>query len=200
LHTASSSPASYGIVFLVVFLDAILPFVQAEAVVISASVLAAEGDLRIWAIIPIAALAGILGDNLCYFIGSRLGCRLIERFSRRGKWRRRIEQARKGIRARGGLVIVVARFLPVGRTLTTLAAGTLEMPWRRFLAADAIAATAWAVYASLLGYVGGASFQHSLWKPLALSLGTAGILGLLAEAYRRLQKKRGRELLAGELR
>jgi membrane protein DedA with SNARE-associated domain len=200
LHTVSSSPASYGIVFLVVFVDAILPFVQAEAVVISASVLAAQGDLHIWLLIPIVAVAGFAGDNLCYLIGSRLGCRLIARLSRRGKRRRRVEQARKGVRSRGGLLIVVARFLPVGRTLTTFAAGTLEMPWRRFLVADAIAASAWAVYACMLGYVGGSSFEHSLWKPLALSLGVAGILGLLAEAYRRLQKKRGRELLAGELR
>jgi membrane-associated protein len=200
LHAVSSSPASYGIVFLVVFADAILPFVQAEAVVISACVLAAQGDLRIWLIIPIVAVAGILGDNLCYLIGRRLGCRVIGALSRSGKRRRRIEQARKGVRQRGSLLIVVGRFLPVGRTLTTFAAGTLEMPWRRFLAADVVAASAWAVYACLLGYVGGASFEHSLWKPLVFSLGIAVLLGLLTEAYRRFQKKRGREVLAGELR
>jgi len=94
---------------------------------------------------------------------------------------------------------VVARFLPVGRTLTTLSAGTLGMPWRRFFTADAIAAAVWATYASLLGYLGGATFENSLWKPLVLSLGIAGMLGLLTEAYRRFQKRRGRELLAGEL-
>jgi membrane protein DedA with SNARE-associated domain len=200
LHAVSSSPASYGLVFLVVCVDALLPFVQAEAVVISAAVLAAQGDLQIWLLVPIVALAGFAGDNLCYLVGSKLGCRVTAALSRREKQRRRIEQARKGVRERGSLIVVVARFLPVGRTLTTFAAGTLEMPWRRFLVADAIAATAWAVYACLLGYVGGASFEHSLWKPLALSLGIAALLGLLTEAYRRIQKKRGREVLAGELR
>ena len=45
-HIVSSGPSSYGIVVLVVLVDALLPFVQAEAVVITASVLAAEGDLR----------------------------------------------------------------------------------------------------------------------------------------------------------
>src|SRR5262249_10471201 len=119
----SSSPASYGIVFLVLFADAILPFVQAEAVVISASVLAAQGELRIWPILPIVAVAGILGDNLCYLVGRRLGCRLFAAFSWREKWRRRIDQARKGVRERGSLLIVIARFLPVGRRLTTFAAG-----------------------------------------------------------------------------
>jgi len=45
-HIVSSSPASYAIVFVVVFLDALLPFVQAEAVVITAAVLAARAGSR----------------------------------------------------------------------------------------------------------------------------------------------------------
>ena len=98
------------------------------------------------------------------------------------------------------MLIVVARFLPIGRTLTTLAAGTLEMPWRRFAVADAIAAGLWAVYASMLGYAGGASFANSLWKPLTLAFGIAAALALGVEAYRRIQKHRGREILSGELR
>jgi membrane protein DedA with SNARE-associated domain len=116
-----------------------------------------------------------------------------------GKRRRRLEQAQAGIRHHGRLVIIVGRFLPIGRTLTTLAAGTLEMPWRRFAVADAIAAAAWAVYASMLGYAGGSSFEHSLWKPLVFALGIAILLGLGIEAYRRVQKRRGHELLRGEL-
>lgn len=176
------------------------PFVQAEAVVITASVLAADGNLRIWLIIPLVAVAGMLGDNISYLVGDKLGWRVIGAFLRRGRRRRSIEQARAGIRRRGSLLIIVARFVPVGRTLTTLAAGTVAMPWRRFATADAVAASAWAVYASLLGYLGGATFEHSLWKPLALSLGIAGLFALLTETYRRLQKRRGRELLAGDLR
>jgi len=95
---------------------------------------------------------------------------------------------------------MVARFLSIGRTLTTLAAGTLELPWRRFAVADAIAATLWGIYAAMLGYAGSASFENSLWKPLALALGIAALLALVVEAYRRLQKCRGREILSGEFR
>jgi membrane protein DedA with SNARE-associated domain len=73
------------------------------------------------------------------------------------------------------------------------------MPWRRFAVADAIAAACWAVYASMLGYAGGSSFEHSLWKPLLFALGIAILLGLAIEAYRRVQKRRGHELLRGEL-
>ena len=199
-HLVTASPLTYGVVFLIVAVDAVLPFAQAEAVVITAAVLAAQGDLQIWLIVPIVAAAGFVGDNASYLIGRTVGCRVTDRFFQQGKRRRRLEQAEKGIRNTGGLLIVVARFLPVGRTLTTLAAGTLEMPWRSFALWDAAAATLWALYASMLGYAGGSSFEHSLWKPLVFALGMAFVLGLAAEGYRRWQKHRGRELLSGELR
>lgn len=199
-HLVSGSPATYGIVFAVVAADALLPFVQAEAVVLTAGVLAAQGDLVIWLIIVAAALGGFVGDNGSYWLGRRFGCRLVDRFFATGRRKQRLGQARQGVQKQGGLLIVVARFLPVGRTLTTLAAGTLELPWRRFAVADAIAATLWATYAAMLGYAGGASFEHSLWKPLALALGIAALLALAVEAYRRLQKRRGREILSGEFR
>lgn len=196
----SGSPWTYAIVFAVVAVDALLPFVQAEAVVITAAVLAAQGDLVIWLIVLVAALGGFVGDNGSYLLGRRFGCRLVDRFFAEGRRKERLGQARRGVQQQGGLLIVVARFLPIGRTLTTLAAGTLELPWRRFAVADAIAASLWAVYASMLGYAGGASFEHSLWKPLALALGIAALLGLAVEAYRRVQKRRGREILSGEFR
>jgi membrane-associated protein len=198
-HFVTASPATYAIVFGVVAVDALLPFAQAEAVVITAAVLAAQGDLLIWLLLPVVALAGFTGDNASYLLGRLLGWRIVARLDRSERWRKRIEQAQAGIRDHGRLVIVVGRFLPVGRTLTTFTAGTLEMPWRRFAIADAIAACAWALYATMLGYAGGSSFEHSLWKPLVFALGIAVLLGLAIEVYRRVQKRRGRELLRGEI-
>jgi membrane protein DedA with SNARE-associated domain len=177
----------------------LLPFAQAESVVITAAVLAAQGDLLIWLLIPVVAVAGFAGDNASYLLGRQLGCRIVARLERSERWRKRLEHAQAGIRDHGRLVVVVGRFLPVGRTLTTFTAGTLEMPWRRFAIADAIAACAWALYATMLGYAGGSSFEHSLWKPLVFALGIAVLLGLAIEVYRRVQKRRGRELLRGEI-
>lgn len=199
-HFVTASPATYAIVFGIVAVDSLLPFAQAEAVVITAAVLAAQGHLLIWLLVPIVALAGIVGDNASYLVGRHVGCWIVGKVMRSGRRRKQLKQAQAGIRDHGRLVIVVGRFLPIGRTLTTLAAGTLEMPWRRFLFADAIAATLWAVYASMLGYAGGSSFEHSLWKPLVFALGIAVLLALGIEVYRRVQKKRGHELLRGELR
>lgn len=192
----TASPATYAIVFGIVAIDAILPFAQAEATVITAAVLAAQGSLLVWLVVIAAAAGGIVGDNASYLLGRVVGCRIAGRLLSRDRLRR----AERGVKSKGWILIVIARFIPVGRTATTLAAGTLEMPWRRFFVADAVAAILWASYATTLGYAGGASFSHSLWKPLLLALGIAVVLAAAGEAYRRVQKHRGKDILSGELR
>jgi membrane protein DedA with SNARE-associated domain len=195
-HFVTASPATYAIVFGIVAIDALVPFAQAEATVITAAVLAAQGHLSLWLIIAVAALGGILGDNASYLVGKLLGCRVAEKLLSKQK----LQRAERGVRKQGGILILVGRFIPVGRTATTLAAGTLGFPWLRFASFDALAAVLWASYASLLGYAGGSSFEHSLWKPLLLALGVAVLLAGAGEAYRRVQKHRGRDILSGQLR
>ena len=199
-HVVSASPWTYAIVLLIVAVDALLPFVQAEAVVITAAVLAGEGHLFIWLVVAAAAVGGFAGDNASYFLGKKVGTRIVGRFLSGGKRKERLKRAERGVRRQGALLILIARFIPIGRTATTLAAGTLGMAWFRFAIADAVAAVMWAMYASFLGYWGGSTFEHSLWKPLVFALGVASILGLFAEGYRRLQKSRGRDILSGQLR
>ena len=195
-HVVSASPAAYAIVLGIVAIDGLLPFVQAEATVITAAVLAAQGHLIVWLIVAVAALGGLAGDNASYLLGNRVGCRAADRLLNR----QRLRRAEAGVRNQGGTLILIARFIPVGRTATTLAAGTLEMPWRRFVVADALAATLWATYATMLGYAGGSSFAHSLWKPLLFALAIAFILAGTGEIYRRVQKHRGKDILSGQLR
>jgi hypothetical protein len=68
--------------------------------------------------------------------------------------------------------------------------GAIGFPRRRFAAFDAIAATTWALYAAMIGYLGGASFAHNTLKGLAFGLGLATAVTLSLEIVRRVRRSR----------
>lgn len=99
---------------------------------------------------------------------------------------RRLEWGRAQLQHHGVWIIVVARFIPGGRTATTYVAGTVGMPWRsRFLPADTVAAVLWALYSSALGYFGGAAFEDNFWLPMLMAAGASLLLGAGGELLRR---------------
>jgi membrane protein DedA with SNARE-associated domain len=187
----SGSPWTYAFLFAVAAVDAFFPLVPSETSVIAAGVLAASGDLVLVLVIALAAAGAIVGDNISYWIGRTVGHRVAARFFS-GARHKRLEQAERGLAERGGYLILVARFIPGGRTAVTLAAGTLEFPWRRFLAYDVAAGVIWASYAALLGYFGGRTFEESPLKGLAVAFGIAVAVAAVVELVRWLRKRRAR--------
>jgi membrane-associated protein len=188
---ADASGWAYLILFLFAFLDALVPIVPSETAVITAGVVAASGDLSLGLIIPAAAAGAFLGDNTAYLIGRRFGGRATERFFSGEKAQQRLGWAEEQLRERGGELIVIARFIPGGRTAVTLSAGTLRYPWRRFVVFDGAAALVWASYAALLGYYGGRTFE-SFWG-LALALTTAFAIAGGVELFRWVQRRRRKQ-------
>jgi membrane-associated protein len=186
----SGSGWSYVLVFALAYLDALVPIVPSETAVITAGVLAGSGRMNLPAVVALAAAGAFSGDNTAYLIGRRYGDRAKKRFFSSEKARKRIGWAEGQLQERGGELIVVARFIPGGRTVVTLSAGVLRMPWRRFALFDAIAGLSWALYASLLGYFGGKAFEHQPWKGLLLALGIAFAVTGGIEVVRWLRRRR----------
>ena len=189
---SNASGWAYLIVLLLAYFDALVPVVPSETAVITAGVVASAGDLNLMLIVAAAASGAVLGDNTAYFLGSRFGTRINERFFSGEKARKRVAWAQQQVTERGGELILVARFIPGGRTVVTLSAGTLGYPWRRFVLFDAVAALVWALYASLLGYFGGHAFEKAPWKGLLLALALAFAVTGAVEVIRwYLRRRRG---------
>ena len=187
---ANASGWAYAILFALALLDALIPIVPSETSVITAGVVASQGDLNIMLVILFAAAGAFAGDNISYFLGNRYGRRINDRFFTSDKAQKRIGWAQRQVEERGGELIVIARFIPGGRTVVTLSAGTLGYPWRRFVLFDAIAASIWALYAALLGYVGGHAFEEQPWKGVLVAFAIALAVTGGVELFRWWQRRR----------
>jgi membrane protein DedA with SNARE-associated domain len=187
---ANASGWAYAILFVLAFLDALVPVVPSETSVITAGVVASSGDLSLPLVILFAAAGAFAGDNTSYFVGARYGTRINDRFFQSEKAKARIAWAQRQVQERGGELIIIARFIPGGRTVVTLSSGTLGYPWRRFVLFDAIAASIWALYAALLGYLGGHAFEEQPWKGLLLAFAIALAVTGGVELFRWWKRRR----------
>lgn len=187
----SGSNWTYVAILVAAAVDAFFPIVPAETMVIAAGVLAANGDLSLPLIIICAAIGAIVGDNISYWLGRTVGERATRRFFR-GKRRRHLYRAERLLDTRGGYLIVIARFIPGGRTATTFAAGLIRWNWGRFLAYDILACIIWGSYAGLIGFFAGKAFEDDPIMGSILALGIAFSIAGAVEVYRYLRHRRAR--------
>ena len=180
-----SSPWLYLLILGLATLDGFFPIVPAETAVITAGVFAASGQPDLLPLIAVAAAGAFVGDHVSYALGRAAGGRSL----RRG---RLLTWARSAIVERGGLILVVARYIPGGRTAVTLSMGALRYPRARFAAFDAVAAVSWALYSALIGYFGGTTFEGDPLRGLLFGLALAMSVTVVVEAARFARRRLGR--------
>jgi membrane-associated protein len=190
---AVSAPLSYLAAFWVPGLDAVLPILPSETIVIALGVATAGStDPRIAVLVLLAAIGAFAGDNLAYVIGRRFGPVAQRRFLAGERGARRRAWAEHTLDRYGAGLIVVCRFIPGGRTAVTVTCGIVGFNRRRFVLATACAGAIWASYAYFLGRLGGAAFEGRPWAGLLLALGAALALSGVVECARRIHSRRVR--------
>lgn len=182
------SVLSYLIAFALPCLDAVLPVLPSETVIIAFGVATAgSADPRIFLLVLCAALGAWAGDNLSYLIGWRFGPWAAHRFFAPGtKGAARRAWAERSLDRFGVMLIIVCRFIPGGRTAVTLSCGLIRYPWPRFATATAIAAAVWASYAFFAGRIGGKAFENQPLLGFAVAFGGALVVSGLIELTRRV--------------
>jgi membrane-associated protein len=188
----SSSPWTYAFVLGFALVDALVPIFPSETAAIAAGVLAAAGDLELVLVIAAAAGGAFLGDASSYVVGRTAGPSAADRLLRGRRGQAGLAWAGRTLTERGKYVIVVARFVPGGRTAATLTAGLTRMRGPTFLAAAALAAVVWASFASGLGYLGGRAFENDPWRGLVAAIVAAAAITVGVEIARRLRRPRRR--------
>ena len=196
LHTLEPALNRFGYLAVagVVFLEDFGVPVPGETILILGAVYAGAGRLNIVLVALLGLCGAVLGDNVGFAIGRAGGRQLIARFGRYVfLTERRLDRATSFFERRGGRVIILARFVEGLRQANGLIAGTIGMPWRRFLLFNAIGGSLWVTVWSALGYLAGshidAVYYDATHSAAYLGLGV-GVMVLAYVAYRVIRHRR----------
>ncbi|GAA3956242.1 VTT domain-containing protein [Actinomadura viridis] len=200
LHAAVTSPWFYVALLVVAVVDGFFPVVPSESMLITGGVYAATGEPELWLVIVVAAVGAFVGDHVSYLLGRGSGGRLVGRLRPGSRWLGGLVWARGVLAERGGLILVVARYLPGGRTAVTFTMGAVGYRLRSFSLFALVAAVTWALYGGLLGFVGGSAFEDDPVKGVVMGIGLAVSLTVVVEVARWVvrRRRRGRAGACGE--
>lgn len=188
-----SSPWVYLALFAVSLIDAFFPAVPSESLVITAGVFAAStGNPNLLFATVVAAAGAVGGDHISYAIGRFAGYRLFSRMQPGTRRHAAYQWAGQALEKRGGLILVVARFIPGGRTAITISAGSVRYALRKFTFFDCIAGVSWAVYSVTIGFVGGSAFEEDPILGLLVGFGIAVAITVIVEVVRYLRNRQSR--------
>ncbi len=147
--------AGYAGLFAIVFAESGLLFgifLPGDSLLFTAGFLASAGFFDPWVLVLVFVAAAILGDAVGYAFGRRVGRRLYERPNSRWFKRRHLERAEAFYERHGRKAIVLARFVPIVRTLAPIVAGMACMRYRRFVLFNALGGALWGAGVTLAGY------------------------------------------------
>lgn len=161
---------SYGTlgIFLIIFAESGLFFgffLPGDSLLVTAGLLAATHEsshvhLNLAVLLVGIPIAAILGDQVGYWFGDRVGPSLFRRPESRFFKPQYLEQANEYIERRGARMIVLARFIPAVRTFTPIAAGATGMKYRVFVPFNVLGGVLWGVGVTLAGYTLGSRVKH----------------------------------------
>ncbi|BCL15626.1 DedA family protein [Micromonospora sagamiensis] len=193
LLTDVASPAwAYLILLGLLAVDAFVPVVPTQAVMITGGALTVYGELSLPLIIGIGATGVFVGDLACYLLGRRTPERVVPRQRRPGRARRAAGRFTQGLRRPGPLVILLCRFVPGGRMAACFSAGRSRYPYRLFVCYEAVAALGWATYGGLVGHLGGAALTRSAWLLALIAAGAAAGFAAAGWALNRVAARQAR--------
>jgi membrane protein DedA with SNARE-associated domain len=162
-----------------------------ETALVLAAVLASQGKLEIWLVLLIGITSAIVGDNIGYLLGRKLGRDVLEA---PGPFQvRRMMLINAGdsfFEKHGGKAVFLARWVALVRVVAAWLAGVNEMPFRQFFFWNALGAITWGLTFGLVGYFGGHAAANVIAR--AGLIGAAVFLVAIIGAYIYIRRRESR--------
>ena len=181
----------YAILFLIIFVETgvvVMPFLPGDSLLFAAGMLAAQpNDLNVWVIIGLLLIAAVAGDTLNYTIGKRIGYKAVQVkiFGKQFVQQEHLDKTHEFYEKYGSKTIVIARFVPIVRTLAPFVAGIGSMSYKTFLTYNVVGAILWVVGVTLAGYfLGNIPIVKDNFSKVALGIIILSILPIIFEVLK----------------
>ena len=189
----------YALLFLIIFVETglvVMPFLPGDSLLFVAGSLAAgvEAPLELWWLIVLLTVAAILGDNINYLVGRYFGHHVREwkLFGRPLIRQKDLDKTHAYFEKYGARTIIIARFVPIVRTLAPFAAGVGEMDYRRnFTPYNVLGGVLWISSLTLAGFAfGNHPFVQKHYETVSLGIIFISVLPMAIEILRHWWKGR----------
>lgn len=137
---------TYGIIFLIIFVETglvVLPFLPCDSMLFTAGALAGIGSMNVFTLLSVVYLAAILGDTANYHIGKKIGGKILEKEKVKFINKEYLKKAQKFYKKYGSMTIILARFIPLMRTIVPFISGIGEMNYSEFIPYNLIGGGLW---------------------------------------------------------
>ena len=180
----------YLFLFLVIFIETgvvVMPLLPGDSLLFAVGLIAATtGQIDIYTVIPLLVFAALLGDNVNYFIGKKFGDYIQSKERILFLKKSHIEDTEKYFAENGGKTVILARFIPIVRTIAPFVAGAGEMKYRTYLLYCISGAFLWVTSITLLGYfLGNREWVKLNFEKFVLGIVFVSILPIIFKAIKR---------------
>jgi membrane-associated protein len=189
----------YVILFLVIFIETglvIMPFLPGDSLLFTAGLFARLGFLNMAFLVFLLFIAAVLGDNTNYWIGRKIGLRVLH-LKFRGKnivKQEYLDKTHEFYEKYGPKTIILARFVPIVRTFAPFVAGVAEMNYRKFLSFDVLGGAIWICSLTFAGYfLGEIPWIRTNIEKVALGIIFISILPIIFEFFKVKMNKKNTE-------
>lgn len=145
---------TYAILTLIIFCETglvVTPFLPGDSLIFAAGAFAGAGSLNVWLLFILLTAAAIVGDTVNYWIGHFAGEKVFTDHSRVLK-KEYLDRTHRFYEKYGGFTIILARFVPIIRTVAPFVAGVGKMTYGRFLVFNVVGGVLWISVFTFLGY------------------------------------------------
>lgn len=172
-------------------------FLPGDSLLFTAGLLVAEGSyvtLPLWLVCLLIVVAAVLGDQVGYLFGRKVGPALFRRPDSRLFKQENVERAHRFFEKYGPRSIVLARFVPIVRTFTPIVAGVALMPYRTFVLFNLIGGVLWGVGVTVLGfYLGQFGFVRSNIELILVAVVAMSFVPIAIELLRARLRRSGNQ-------